>query len=93
MSYPPEVARYDAAPGMPVPPANQKMNPLAVAALIFGLTGCLSIAGVFMGVTALRQIKQDGGRGKPLAITGIVLGALVNGTAAILIIISFAVGH
>jgi hypothetical protein len=71
-------------------PVNGKMNPLAVAGLVFGLTGCLSLLGIVFGITALRQIGQDGGRGRGLAIAGIVLGAIANGTAAILIIISFA---
>lgn len=71
-------------------PVSSKLNPLAVAGLVFGLTGCLSFLGIVFGITALRQIGQDGGRGRGLAIAGIVLGGIVNGTAAILIAISFA---
>ncbi|MGH3658180.1 MAG: DUF4190 domain-containing protein [Micromonosporaceae bacterium] len=68
------------------------MSGLAVASLIFGLTGCLSIGGVILGISALREIKRDGSRGRGLAITGIVLGGLINGAAAILIILSFVFG-
>jgi Domain of unknown function (DUF4190) len=99
---PPEGGPAQPPAGAPMPspyepppsqaPTGDKMNPLAVASLIFGLTGCLSFGGLVFGISALRQIKQAGGRGRGLAITGIVLGAIVNGTAAILIVISFAVG-
>jgi hypothetical protein len=69
-----------------------KTNPLAVAALIFGLTGCLSFFGLVLGVTSLRQIKRDRGKGRGFAIAGIVLGGVINGTAAILVAVSFIVG-
>lgn len=71
---------------------NDKMNPMAVVSLVFGLTGCLSLFGIVAGVPALRQIKQEGGRGRGLAITGILLGAIVNGGAAILTALSFIFG-
>ncbi len=80
---------YDAAPGQP--PTSAKLSGYAVASLIFGLTGCLSLFGIILGVSALRQIKRDGERGRGLAIAGIVLGAVFNGTAAILTLISFIV--
>ncbi len=83
-------------PNEGAPPADHtsgsKMSGLAVASLIFGLTGCLSIGGVILGISALREIKRDGSRGRGLAITGIVLGGLINGAAAILIILSFVFG-
>ncbi|MCO6007573.1 DUF4190 domain-containing protein [Actinoallomurus purpureus] len=68
------------------------MSGLAVAGFIFGLTGCLSLFGVILGISALRQIKRDGDRGRGFAISGIVLGGICNGGAAILIIVSFASG-
>lgn len=68
--------------------SNNRINPLAVASLIFGLTVCLSLGGIIFGVTALRQIKQDGGRGKGLAVIGLTLGATMNGIALILAAIS-----
>ncbi|WP_345439267.1 DUF4190 domain-containing protein [Actinoallomurus vinaceus] len=68
------------------------MSGLAVASFVFGLTGCLSLFGVILGISALRQIKRDGDRGRGFAITGIVLGGICNGTAAILVIASFAAG-
>lgn len=75
----------------PYQPEAGKLSGLAVASLIFGLTGCLSLFGIILGISALRQIKQTGERGRGLAITGIVLGAVVNGGAAIAILISFVV--
>lgn len=105
MTYPPHSAPpgtgdqgQPAYQPMPVEGAEEerypagKMNPLAVAALIFGLTGCLSFFGLVLGVTSLRQIKRDNGKGRGFAIAGIVLGGVVNGTAAILVLVSFLVG-
>ena len=78
------------------PPAHlatgDKMSGLAVAAFIFGLTGCLSLFGLILGISALRQIKRNGERGRGFAIAGIVLGGICNGAAAILTIASFATG-
>ncbi|GAA4212983.1 DUF4190 domain-containing protein [Actinocatenispora rupis] len=100
MTYPPQPASSGTSDpsqgeqtyGAPAEPVNDKINPMAVVSLVFGLTGCLSLFGIVAGVPALKQIKQDGGRGRALAITGIILGAAVNGTAAILIVLSFALG-
>lgn len=94
MTYPsqpatPDQGEYE-APGRP---ANDRMNPMAIVSLVFGVTGCLSLFGIVAGVPALRQIKQDGGRGRALAITGIVLGAVINGGALILTAISFLLGN
>lgn len=68
-------------------PANQQQS-LAVASLILGLIGItfgwlcggpfFAILAVVLGIVALLQIKKDPLRhgGKPLALTGLILGAL-----------------
>jgi hypothetical protein len=97
MTYPPQpVSSGTGDPGQgeqtygaPAAPANDKMNPMAIVSLVFALTGCLSLFGIVAGVPALRQIKQDGGRGRALAITGIVIGTVINGGALILTGLSF----
>jgi len=50
-----------------------RTNPLAIAALVTGLIGCISLVGAVLGVIALRQINQRGEKGKGMAIAGIVL--------------------
>ncbi|GAA4627799.1 DUF4190 domain-containing protein [Actinoallomurus vinaceus] len=78
--YPPYGAQGPGpAPGPPAyqspyePPASNKTNGLAIASLITGLIGCISLVGAILGVIALRQIKERGERGRGLAIAGIAL--------------------
>ena len=73
----PQQPQY-AAPQAPAAPAYQqsiatseKTNGFAVASLIFGLLG--GLLGLIFGIIALNQIKKNGGKGKGLAIAGIVL--------------------
>lgn len=60
-----------AAPAYAAAPVNDKWNGLAIAAFIFGLLG--GLLGLIFGIIALNQIKKNGGKGKGLAIAGIVL--------------------
>ncbi|WP_030174591.1 DUF4190 domain-containing protein [Spirillospora albida] len=56
--------------------ANDKTNPLAIASLVTGLLGCFAVLGAILGFIALNQIKQRGGRGRGMAVAGIVLSVL-----------------
>lgn len=49
---------------------------LAIASLVTGLLGCLSIAGLVLGIVALVQIRHTGERGRGLAIGGIAAFAV-----------------
>jgi hypothetical protein len=87
----PSSTDYDPNAG-PAWGSQGQLNGLAVVSLIFGLTMCLSLFGVIFGIQALRQIKRNGDRGHGFAISGIVLGSIYNGGAAILTMVSFAFG-
>lgn len=65
--------QYGAQPQTPAytAPVNDKWNPLAIIAFVLGLFG--GSLGWIFGIIALRQIKRNGGKGKGLAIAGIVL--------------------
>ncbi|GAB3969668.1 hypothetical protein GCM10029978_041400 [Actinoallomurus acanthiterrae] len=78
--YPPQGSGPDSPYGPPGPgpashrpPGSNKTNGLAIASLITGLIGCISLVGAILGVIALRQIKERGERGRGLAIAGIAL--------------------
>jgi hypothetical protein len=65
--------------------ANQSLSPLALASFILGILGMTiaffigSLIAIILGHIALTQIRNSEGRlrGRPLAITGLVLGYLV----------------
>ncbi|NVI90008.1 DUF4190 domain-containing protein [Actinomadura sp. BRA 177] len=63
-------------PGYGSPYGNDKTNGLAVAAFVTGLLGCFGVLGAILGAIALGQIGRNGGRGRGLAIAGIVLSCL-----------------
>ncbi|MBB5872393.1 hypothetical protein F4553_005827 [Allocatelliglobosispora scoriae] len=64
------------APYQPVAPLqNPKVNGFAIASLIFGICGGLLFSTIF-GIIALVQIKRHGGRGKGMAVAGLVLTVL-----------------
>ncbi|MFB4297973.1 DUF4190 domain-containing protein [Actinomadura sp. NTSP31] len=102
MSYPPpgpgqpDPGFHDPYPPPPMPvgpghaagPPQDKTNGLAIAAFVTGLLGCCGIVGAVLGAVALRQIGDRGGKGRGLAIAGIVLSALwiVGGVAGYLVI-------
>ena len=102
MSYPPPgpgqpgpdpMAPYPPPP-MPSEPAygsgppQDKTNGMAIAAFVTGLLGCCGVVGAVLGVISLRQIGERGGKGRGLAIAGIVLSALwiVGGVIGYLVI-------
>ncbi|WP_344271810.1 DUF4190 domain-containing protein [Actinomadura napierensis] len=90
MSYPPPGPGQPGAgfhdpypsPPMPVGPGyaagspQDKTNGVAIAAFVTGLLGCFGIVGAVLGVISLRQIGERGGKGRGLAVAGIVLSAL-----------------
>jgi hypothetical protein len=51
-----------------------KLNTLAVVSLAIALTGFGVIAGIITGHIALAQIKRTGQNGRPLALSGIIIG-------------------
>lgn len=65
---PPPYGPYGRPYGTPV-----SVNALAVAALVLGLLCFLPVAGLVLGLVALRQIKRTGQSGRGMAITGVVL--------------------
>jgi hypothetical protein len=88
--YPPRDAsdpftRQGPGPGGPPggpgrgPGAHGKTNGLAVASFVLGLIGITvigAIAGIVLGILALRQIRRTAQRGRGLAIAGLVLSVL-----------------
>ncbi|WP_329254755.1 DUF4190 domain-containing protein [Actinoallomurus sp. NBC_01490] len=79
-------------PQRPGPPlhrsSSDKVNGLAIGSLITGILGCVSFIGLILGIVALRQIKQRGGRGRGMAITGIVLFCVWTVIAVVGVIVS-----
>ena len=55
-------------------PYNDSMNGFAVASFV--LSFCGGLLSLIFGLIALRQIKRNGGRGRGLAIAGIVISCL-----------------
>ena len=80
------------APGYPPsgfyrPPTNT----LAVLALVFAFV--IAPAGIVLGVMARKQIRQTGEEGDGLALAGIIVGSIVTGIWALIVvfwIIAFA---
>ncbi|WP_326565020.1 DUF4190 domain-containing protein [Amycolatopsis rhabdoformis] len=78
---------YQDAPPPPPPPATGKTNGLAITSLVLGVVPVLKVLfgfalaipgislllSVIFGVVALRQIRQTGDGGRPLALAGIGL--------------------
>ncbi|XRQ05962.1 DUF4190 domain-containing protein [Actinomadura welshii] len=62
--------------GPPRKPQDGETNGLAIAAFMTGFLGCLGVLGIVLGAIALRQISDRGGKGRGLAIAGIVLSCL-----------------
>jgi hypothetical protein len=58
-----------------VPQENTSLNGFAVASLILGICGGVLLSAIF-GIVALVQIKRIGGRGRGMAIAGIVLSGV-----------------
>lgn len=81
---PPPPMPGDHGPGSPYGSDSDKTNGLAIAAFVTGLLGCLGVVGLVLGAVSLSQIAKKGGKGRGLAIAGIVLSCLwlVGGIAA-----------
>lgn len=64
------------------PAPQARTNGLAIAGLIcsgLGLHTCglTAIAGLILSLLALRQIRERGGKGKGVAVAGVVIGAVI----------------
>lgn len=73
---------------------NRHVGVLGLEAFVItvGVTALCSVSALITGAASLRQIKEQGGRGKNLAIAGITLGVLTMGTIlgpALLIMLAF----
>ncbi|MCU7730937.1 DUF4190 domain-containing protein [Actinoplanes sp. KI2] len=84
-AYPPQQYGY---PGYP--PVDPTVNGFAIASLVCGILGCITISlvlAVVFGFVALNQIKTRGQRGRGLAIAGISLaGVWVVVTASVVVL-------
>ncbi|MCA1823263.1 MAG: DUF4190 domain-containing protein [Mycobacteriales bacterium] len=68
------------------PPAKTGTNGLAIASLVLSiiwLAGLGSIAGIVLGIVALRQVNRTGQGGRGLAIAGISVGAATLALAVV----------
>jgi hypothetical protein len=94
-SQPGQVDQYGPG-GLPFAPTGPpRRNGLAIAALCCGVAGLIPVVGVVaivLGVIALHQLRGGFQRGRGMAITGIVLGALATLAWAALIVIAIATG-
>jgi hypothetical protein len=73
--YPPQQYGY---PGYP-PPVDPSLNGFAIASLVCGILGCITLSAVLsivFGFIALSQIRTRGQRGRGLAIAGISLSGV-----------------
>lgn len=76
-----------AAPGVPIAPAQQPTNTLAIVSLI--LAFIVAPAGIITGHIALGKIKQTGESGRGIALAGTIVGYVFTGFAVIGTIIAF----
>jgi Domain of unknown function (DUF4190) len=79
-------------PGYPVygpPPPNAgyppPTNPMAIAALVCALT--IAPVGLGLGIAARRQIRRTGEQGDGMALAAVIIGAIVTGIYALLIVV------
>ena len=73
-----------------VPPeANRKYNGLAIAGFICSFL--VSLLGLILSIVGLNQIKKQGGKGKGLAIAGIIISA-VGMVIQVILVIALIVG-
>ncbi|RWZ52689.1 DUF4190 domain-containing protein [Labedella phragmitis] len=63
-----------AAQGYGQPPQSQKTNLLAILSLVGAFV--FSLAGLILGIIALKQIKQTGEQGRGLALAGIIISSI-----------------
>ncbi|RWZ67963.1 DUF4190 domain-containing protein [Labedella populi] len=62
------------AQGYGQPPQSQKTNLLAILSLVGAFV--FSLAGLILGIIALKQIKQTGEQGRGLALAGIIISSI-----------------
>lgn len=74
--YPPPPMPVEPGYGSPYGSKADKTNGMAIAAFVTGLLGCLGVLGIILGVISLNQIGKNGGKGRGLAIAGIILSCL-----------------
>lgn len=83
------LARGDVAmpgyPGAPRSPPGAGRNGYSIAALVFGLVGSFPLALGF-GVVGLREIRRGVGRGRGMAVAGLVLGAFELALTAVIVV-------
>mgnify|MGYP000172882995 FL=1 len=71
------------------PEANQKYNGLAIAGFICSFL--VSLLGLILSIVGLNQIKKQGGKGKGLAIAGIIISA-AGMVIQVILVIALIVG-
>lgn len=70
-------------------PQSQKTNLLAILSLVGAFV--FSLAGLVLGIIALKQIKQTGEQGRGLAIAGIIISSVAIVLTIIYVIVLFAI--
>ena len=70
-------------------PQSQKTNLLAILSLVGAFV--FSLAGLVLGIIALKQIKQTGEQGRGLALAGIIISSIAIVLAIIYVIFIVAV--
>ncbi|ALC21089.1 DUF4190 domain-containing protein [Streptomyces pristinaespiralis] len=75
----------------PPPPRPESVNGLAITSLVVGVVCCLPPLGLVLGAVALGQISRKGGRGKGMAIAGIVLSS-ISTLLVLLMVVTGAAG-
>lgn len=79
-----------AAQGYGQQPQSEKTNLLAILSLVGAFV--FSLAGLVLGIIALKQIKQTGEKGRGLALAGIIISSLSIVISIISIIVIIAAG-
>ena len=69
-------------------PQSQKTNLLAILSLVGAFV--FPLAGLILGIIALKQIKQTGEQGRGLALAGIIISAVYMVVVVIIMIVSFS---
>ena len=72
------------AQGQPYYYGPPPTNATAIAALVMAFV--VPPAGIFLGVSARRQIRRTGEQGDGLALAGIILGSIATGLYVLLIV-------
>jgi hypothetical protein len=94
---PPQPGGYGYQPYPGYQPPDTGNNGMAIAALVLSLVGLLccpaGIAGIVCGFTALNQIKQRGGKGRGMALAGIIIGSVGLVLTLIVFLINMANGN